>query len=170
MSYMAPTSSEIQKAYSKIEIHIEKLKNVKNWVDKSLGKYPTTEEIEHDFHHREKLEKWNDKGEFLKKYLNLGVKNSIHGRHFITCPWTSNNFKEGPDVCGMYKCECRRVSSLIREVNKASMYEHIPSSSTSSSVNCSINCVDCSCNCKNFDKLLDCFRELVLNLVVLLKK
>lgn len=81
--------------------------------DEFLGKYLDVILNEH----KEKIMFYHA---FLNKYKNVEKVFSIHGCHFIICPWAQNNTTSGPDTCG-----CCYVDSYEKQLmNLVNWYEN----------------------------------------------
>lgn len=54
------------------------------------------------------------------EFENKGYLVSIHGEHFIDCPWSIDSCREGPDTCDcfIYRQRKRAVIYLIEMYNK----------------------------------------------------
>lgn len=52
---------------------------------------------------------------FLNQFEGVSSSESVNGCHFINCPWSSNQCKEGPDTCACYILENKllRMKKLI---------------------------------------------------------
>lgn len=56
----------------------------------------------------------------LDVFENKSVMESLHGEHFVDCPWSEDNCLEGPDTCNCFIYRYRRenVINLIETYDK----------------------------------------------------
>lgn len=64
-----------------------------------------------EYKNSDSFTKWIKRKTFLESYFNRELKESVFGKHYITCPWSSSLTKTGPDTC-----ECCYVSMYLKAV------------------------------------------------------